>query len=87
MQQLFRLLIFLNRSNMFRTTNSSILRSTFWPYTQLLVQCTACAAERCHRWDGVPSQRSAAEAVHCTKSCLYIQKLLLRMGEIVARKL
>ena len=31
---------------MFRTTNSPILRSTFWLYIQLLVQCTDIAAGR-----------------------------------------
>ena len=31
--------------------------------------------------------RSSAEAVHCTKSWLYSQKLLLRMGEFVARNM
>jgi len=39
MQQLFRLLIFLIQPYMFRATNSLILRSTFWLYLQLLVQC------------------------------------------------
>ena len=37
---------------------------------------------------GAPSQpwhRSAAVLVHCTKSCIYSQKVLLRMGEL-ARK-
>jgi len=48
MQQLFRLLIFLIQPNMFRATNSPILRSTFWLYVQLLVQCTDTAADRCH---------------------------------------
>ena len=36
----------------------------------------------------VPSQpchRSAAISVHCTKSCIYSQKVFLRMGEFVAR--
>ena len=47
MQQLFRLLIFLNHRNMFRATNSPILRSNFWLYVQLLVQFTASAADRC----------------------------------------
>ena len=32
---------------MFRPTNSPILRSTFWLYIQLLVQCTDTAADRC----------------------------------------
>ena len=31
--------------------------------------------------------RSAAEAVHCTKSCIYSQKVLKRMGEFVARNI
>ena len=82
MQQLFRLLIFLiflNQTNMFRATNSTILRSTFWLYIQLLVQCTDTAANRYHR--------SAEEAVHCTKSCIYSQKVLLRMGEFVDRNM
>ena len=48
MQQLFRLLIFKNKPYMFRATNSPILRSTFWLYIQLLVQCTDTAADRCH---------------------------------------
>ena len=42
------------------------------------------------RRNGVPSQpwhRSAAVSVHCTKSCIYSQKLLLRMGEFVARNM
>jgi len=75
MQKLFRLLIFLNQPYMFRETNSPILRNTFWLYIQLLVQCNAYAADRCLGWDGTPMefhprQRSAAEAVYCTKSCI-----------------
>jgi hypothetical protein len=38
--------------------------------------------------DGFPSRpwhRSASVSVHCTKSCIYSQKVLLRMGEFVAR--
>ena len=45
----FRLLIFLNLLNqlyMFRATNSPILRSTFWLYIQLLVQCTDDKVEK-----------------------------------------
>ena len=77
---------------MFRATNSPILRSTFWLYIQLLVQFTDTAANGCHGWDGtdVPSQpwhRSAAVSVRCTKSCIYIQKVLLRMGEFLARNI
>ena len=49
MQQLFRLLIFLNQPYMFRATNSPILRSNFGLYIQLLVQCTDTAAERYHQ--------------------------------------
>ena len=30
---------------------------------------------------------SAAVSVHCTKSCIYSQKVLLRMGEFVARNM
>jgi len=52
MQQLFRLLIFLIQSYMFRATNSPILSSNFWLHIQLLVQCTDAAADRCHGWDG-----------------------------------
>ena len=61
---------------MFRATDSPILRSTFELYIQLFVQCTASAADR-----------SAADAVHCAKSCIYSQKVLLRMGEFVARSM
>ena len=45
MQQL-RLFIFLNQPYMFRATNTPILRSNFWLYIQLLVQCTDTAADR-----------------------------------------
>jgi len=31
--------------------------------------------------------RSAVLSVHCTKSCIYSQKVLLRMGEFVARNM
>ena len=44
-----------------------------------------CRSEPRLRWKtSVPSQpwhRSAAVLMHCTKSCIYSQKLLLRMGE------
>ena len=78
----FRLLIFLNQLYMFRVKNSPILRSTFWLYIQFLVRCTDIAADRwqdCH-W-------SAAILVHCTKSCIYSQKVLLRMGEFSAQNM
>ena len=57
MQQLFRLLIFLIQPHMFRATNSPILRSTFWLYIQLLVQCTDTAGDRCHGWDGTAGRQ------------------------------
>jgi hypothetical protein len=92
MQQPFRLLIFLIQPHVFRATNSPILGSTFWLQTQLLVKCTDTAADWCHGWDGtsVPSQLwhwSAAVSVHCTKSCVCSQKVLLRIGEFVARNM
>ena len=31
--------------------------------------------------------RSEAASEHCTKSCIYSQKVLLRMGELVARNM
>ena len=31
--------------------------------------------------------RSATESVHCTKSCIYSQKVLLRMDEFVTRNI
>ena len=31
--------------------------------------------------------KSAAVSVHCTKSCIFSQKLLLRMGKFVARNM
>ena len=45
----FVLLIFLNQPNMFRATNSPIFRGSFWLCVQILVYCTAPAADRCHR--------------------------------------
>ena len=38
-----------------------------------------------HRNCRRPVQRSAAVSVHCTKSCIYSQKVLLKTGEFVAR--
>jgi len=73
MQQIFRLLFFLNQLKMFWATIFPILRSTFdCTCIQLLVQCTDTAA---------------AVSVHCAKSCMYSQKVLLRMGEFVARNM
>ena len=66
MQQIFRLLIFLIQPYMFRATNSSILRSTFWVYIQLLVPCTVTAADRCHGWAG---NCIVTKAVYTVKRC------------------
>jgi len=41
-------------------------------------------------WTDVPSQpwhRSAAASVHCTKSYIYGENVLLRMGDFVARNM
>ena len=64
------LLIFLIQPYKFRATNSPILRSTFWLYIQLLLQCTDIAADRCHGWEGtdVPSQPWH----RCLQQCLCI---------------
>ena len=35
----------------------------------------------------VPWHRSAAVSVHCTKTCIYSQKVLLRMSEFVAQNM
>ena len=53
----------------------------FWLYIQLLVQCTDTAANRFHGWDGT------SVSVHCTKNCIYRQKVLLKIGEFVARNM
>jgi hypothetical protein len=47
MQRLFHLLIFLIQTYMFRATNSSILRITFWLNIQQLVQWTGRQQCRC----------------------------------------
>ena len=44
----------------------------FLPYIELLVQCDNTAA---------------AVSAHCTKSCIYSQKVLLRLGESVSRNM
>jgi len=63
MQQRFLLLIFLIQPYMFRTTNSPILRSAFWLYTQLSVQWTDTAADRC----------TGRQQCRCIVQKLYIQ--------------
>ena len=72
----FTFINLLNQTYMFRATNSLILRSTFRLYIQLWVQCTDTAADL-----------SAAVSVHCTQSCIYSLKVLLRMSEFVARNM
>ena len=59
----FCLLIFLNQLYMCRATNSPIIRSTFWLYTQLLVQCTDIAAGR------QQYRCIAPKAVYTVKKC------------------
>ena len=79
---------------MFRATNSPILGSTFWLYIQLWYSSpkllpTGPTVEM-ELTTSVPSQPwhlSAAVSVHFTKSCIYSQKLLLRMGEFFARNM
>ena len=75
---------------MFRATNSPILRITFdciysfWYNAPTLLPTGSTVVIE------VPSQpwhRSAAVLVHCTKSCIYSQNVLLRMGEFVARNM
>ena len=84
MQQLFRLLIFLNQPNMFQKTNSPILRSTFWLYIHSF-------------WYNAPKLLPIGATVEMelhefhfnrgTKSCIYSQNVLMRMGEFVARNM
>jgi len=87
----YRLLNFLNQLYMFRATNSPILRSNLTVYTAFGTM-HRFAVDWWQVWDGtdVPSQtcpRSTAISVHCTKSCIYSQKVLMRMGEFVARNM
>ena len=74
---------------MFRATDLPILRSTFvciysfWYNAPTLLQTGATVEMELTfhlNW-------SAAVSVHCTKSCIYSQKVLLRMGEFVARNM
>ena len=59
------------------------------PQELFLNVCTAFGTmyRHCCRPVLVPWHRSAAVSVHCTKSCIYSQKELLRMGEFVARNM
>jgi len=69
MQQLLRLLIFLIQPYMFRATNSPILRSTFWLYTQLLVQYTDTAADQCRGTGRQQCRCIVSKAVCRVKKC------------------
>ena len=75
MRQLFRLLIFLIQHYMFWATNSPILRSTFWLYIQLLVP--------------VPHRGTGQQQCRCIvpKAVYTVKKLLLRMGEFMAKNM
>ena len=54
---------------MFRATNSPILRSTFELHIQLLVQCMASAADRCHGTaDGQQRPYIVPKAVYTVQS-------------------
>ena len=59
---------------MFRATNS--------PISGALFDCIYSF------WYNAPTLLlTAAVSVHCTKICIYSQKVLLRMGEFVARNM
>ena len=75
MQQCFRLLIFLNEPYMFRATNSPILRNTFF-------NCMYSF------WYNAPTLLPTGATVEMELCIQYIQsKVLLRMGEFVARNM
>ena len=69
MQKLFRLLIF------FKSVQHVSDDKFAHPQEHFLTVYTAFGT----------MHRSAAVSVHCTKSCIYSQKVLLKMGEFVAR--
>jgi len=81
---------------MFRVTVSPIFSSTLTVYTHsFLEQCTDSAV--CSRpatpvtpngITGVPGRQQTADSVHCSKKlCVYTVKVLLKMGETVARNM
>jgi hypothetical protein len=87
MQQLFHLLIFLNQPYMFRAKIRPSSGALLRVHTAFGTMHRH-SADRSHSWDGTqPWHRSAAEAVHCNKSCIYSQKVLMGMGEFVARNM
>jgi len=74
MQQLFRSLIFFNLAlqvsgDKFAHPQEHVL-TVYTVFGKIHRQC--CRP--------VPLHRLAAVSVHCTKSCIYSQKVLLRMG-------
>ena len=70
MQQLFRLLIFLNQPYMFRATNSPILRSTFDCIHSFWYNAADSAADRCHRnTDRQQCRCTVPKAVYTFKKC------------------
>jgi len=80
MQQLFRLLIFLNQPYMFQAKNSPIIRSTFWLYIQLLVHCTELSS--------ISTVVTVRQQCRCiVTKAVYSQKVLQRMGEFVCRNM
>ena len=93
MQLLFRLLIFLIQPYMFWATNSPSSGAlfdrtySFWYSAPTLLPTGATVEMELHEVPFKPWHRLAAEAVRFTKSCIYSQKVLLRMGEFVARNM
>ena len=57
------------------------------PQQHFLTVYTVFGTMHRHCCRPVPWHWSAAVSVHCTKSCIYIQKVLLMMGEFVARNM
>jgi hypothetical protein len=56
--------------------------TAFWYNAPTLLPTGATIESSSETW-----HRSAAVSVHCTKSCIYNQKELLRMSEFVARSM
>ena len=88
------LLIYLNLLYIFRATNSPIFRSTFWLYVQrwynapILLPTGEKVEMELHEVPSQPCHRSAAISVHCMyQRCTYSEKVLLKMGEFVARNM
>jgi len=75
MQQRFHLLIFLIQPYMFQATNSPILRSTFYCIYSFWYNAPTL----------LPTGRQQCRCI--VPNCIYSQKVLLRMGEFVARNM